>query len=71
MTLKGRKNHYPVKLLKGHGISIRLKANKVCLKGGKDPFTGKQEDEGWFATQIPYGKIAFGLDYHLVKVGCA
>ena len=27
------------------------------MKGGKDPFTGKQEIEQWFVTQIPYEKI--------------
>jgi CRISP-associated protein Cas1 len=57
LTLKGRKNHYNVKLLKGYGASISLKDKKVCLKGGKDPFTGKQEIEEWFVSQIPYEKI--------------
>jgi CRISPR-associated protein Cas1 len=57
MTLKGKKNHYNVKLLRGYGVSISLKANRVCLKGGKDPFTCRQEIEEWFVTQIPYEKI--------------
>jgi CRISPR-associated protein Cas1 len=57
MTLKGHKNHYNVKLLKGNGVSISLKKNKVCLKGGKDVFTGQQEVEEWFVTQIPYERI--------------
>ena len=54
MTVAGQKNHYNVKLLKGYGISINLKGNRVCLKGGSDPFTGEQEIEEWFVTQIPY-----------------
>ena len=31
--------------------------NKVCMKGGKDIFTGEQEVEEWFVTQIPYERI--------------
>jgi hypothetical protein len=58
MTLKGQKNHYNVKLLRRYGVSINLKNNKVCLKGGKDIFTGQQEVEEWFVTQIPYERIA-------------
>lgn len=27
------------------------------MKGGCDPFTGEQETEEWFVTQIPYGRI--------------
>ena len=57
MTLKGRKNHYNVKLLKGYGVSISQKEKRVCLKGGIDPFTGKQEIEEWFVSQVPYEKI--------------
>jgi hypothetical protein len=34
MTLKGKKNHYNVKLLRGYGVSISLKANRVYLKDG-------------------------------------
>ena len=57
MTLSGKKNHYNVKLLRGYGASISRRNNKVCLKGGKDIFTGKQEIEEWFVTQIPYERI--------------
>ena len=57
MTVKGQKNHYNVKLLKGYGVSINLKDNKICLKGGRDPFSGEQESEDWFVTQIPYERI--------------
>jgi CRISPR-associated protein Cas1 len=55
LTPKG--HHYNVKLLKGYGASISLKNNKVCLRGGKDIFTGQQEIEEWFVTQIPYERI--------------
>jgi CRISPR-associated protein Cas1 len=57
LTLKGKRNHYNVKLLRGYGCSISLKNNKVCLKGGRDIFTGQQEIEDWFVTQIPYERI--------------
>ena len=57
MTLKGQKNHYNVKLLRGYGISLSLKQNRVTLKDGIDVFTGKSEVEQWFVTQIPYEKI--------------
>jgi CRISPR-associated protein Cas1 len=57
MTLKGKKNHYNVKLLRGYGCSIRLKDNKVVLRGGTDVFTGKVEIEEWFVTQLPYERI--------------
>jgi CRISP-associated protein Cas1 len=57
LTLKGKKNHYNVKVLRGYASSITLKANKVCLKDGRDPFTGLQEIEAWFVTQIPYERI--------------
>jgi CRISP-associated protein Cas1 len=57
MTLKGHKNHYNVKLLRGYGASISLRNHKVCLKGGKDVFTGQQDVEEWFITQIPYERI--------------
>jgi CRISP-associated protein Cas1 len=57
MTVAGQKNHYNVKLLKGYGVSINLKENRLCLKGGRDPFTGEQETEEWFVSQIPYERI--------------
>src|SRR5437016_6697867 len=57
LTLKGQKNHYNIKLLRGYGVSINLKNNKVVLKGGSDVFTGQFEQEEWFATQIPYERI--------------
>ncbi|WP_415280824.1 CRISPR-associated endonuclease Cas1 [Candidatus Nitrososphaera sp. FF02] len=57
MTLKGKKNHYGVKLLRGYGCSIRLKDKKVILRGGTDIFTGKAETEEWFVSQIPYERV--------------
>jgi CRISP-associated protein Cas1 len=48
MTLKGKRNHYNVKLLRGYDVSISLKENGVCLKGGRDPLTAEQEVEEWF-----------------------
>jgi CRISPR-associated protein Cas1 len=43
--------------LRGYGVSISLKANRVYLKDGTDPFTGLAEKEEWFVTQIPYERI--------------
>jgi len=45
MTLKGKKSHYNVKLLRGYGVSINLKDNKLILKNGKNAITGKSEKE--------------------------
>ena len=57
VTLKGYKNHYNVKLLRGYGVSISLKDNKIILKNGIDILSGKSETESWFITQLPYEKI--------------
>jgi len=57
LTLKGHKNHYNIKLLRGYGVSINLKQNKIILKNGTHDITGKQESEEWFVTKIPYEKI--------------
>ncbi len=57
MTLKGKKNHYNVKLLRGYGVSINIKNNKIILKNGANDITGEQQKEEWFATKIPYEKI--------------
>jgi CRISP-associated protein Cas1 len=45
MMFRGHKNHYNVELLQGYGASISLKANRICLKDGSDPFTGQVEKE--------------------------
>ena len=57
MTLKGRKNHYNVKLLRGYGVSVSLKHNKICFKNGIDVLSGKLNIEEWFVTKLPYEKI--------------
>lgn len=38
MPLKGKKNHYNVKLLKSYGASVLQKNKQISLKDGKDPF---------------------------------
>jgi len=58
LTVKGKKNHYNVKLLRGYGVSINLKDHRVILKDGMNDISGKSESEEWFITQIPYRKKA-------------
>jgi CRISPR-associated protein Cas1 len=57
VTIQGQRNHYNVKLLRGYGISISVKDNKIILKNGVDIISGKSETESWFITQLPYEKI--------------
>jgi len=57
VTLRGKNNHYNVKFLKGYGISISLKKNKLILKNGYDFFSKQQEKEEWFVKNMPYEKI--------------
>jgi CRISPR-associated protein Cas1 len=57
LTLKGKKNHYNVKLLRGYGVSINLKNSRIILKNGQDDITEKSETEEWFITNLPYEKI--------------
>ncbi|MEX0657097.1 MAG: hypothetical protein WD154_06085 [Nitrosopumilaceae archaeon] len=40
MTLKGHKSHFNVKLLRGYGVSINLKDNKLILKNGQNYISG-------------------------------
>lgn len=56
MTLKGQKNHYNVKFLKGYGHSISVKNSKIILKDNHDPFS-EPETEEWFVKNMPYEKI--------------
>ncbi|TAK25701.1 MAG: CRISPR-associated endonuclease Cas1, partial [Nitrosarchaeum sp.] len=56
MTLKGKKNHYNIKVLTGYGISVSVKENKLVIKGSLDPFS-PQETESWFIGNMPYEKI--------------
>jgi len=51
MTLKDHKSYYNIKLLRGYGVSINLKENKLILKNGQNDITGKSESEEWFATK--------------------
>src|SRR5574340_1550617 len=57
MTLAGKKNHYNVKLLRGYGVSISLKDNRIILKNGQHDITGRSETEEYFVTRMPYEKI--------------
>ena len=57
MTLKGKKLHYNVKLLRGYGVSISLKNSKIILKNGTHDVTGESEKEEWFVNRMPYEKI--------------
>ncbi len=56
MTVKGNKNHYNVKFLKGYGHSISVKNSKIILKDCHDPFSEPDKEE-WFVKNIPYEKI--------------
>jgi len=57
MTLRGKQNHYNVKLLSGYGLSVKLKNNRIVLTDGYNPFTNKRQEEKWFITQLPYEKL--------------
>jgi len=56
MTLKGKQNHYNVKLLRGYGVSINLKDNRIILKNGQHDITGKSETEEYFVPGMHYKK---------------
>jgi CRISPR-associated protein Cas1 len=56
MTLKGKRNHYNVKFLKGYGHSISVKDSKIILKDNHDPFSEPEKEE-WFVKNMPYEKI--------------
>ena len=57
MTLKGKRNHYNVKFLRGYGFSVKLQNSKLILTNGKNLFSDIQEKEEWFITNLPYEKI--------------
>ena len=57
MTVRGQKNHYNVKFLKGYGCSVSLKDNQVTLKNGLSHFSDSREVEKFYVTKIPYRKI--------------
>ncbi|SHO47084.1 CRISPR-associated endonuclease Cas1 [Nitrosotalea sinensis] len=56
MTLRGKRNHYNVKFLKGYGFSIKVKDSKIVLKNCSDPFK-EPEIEEWYVNNMPYEKI--------------
>lgn len=56
MTLKGQRNHYNIKFLKGYGFSVNVKDNKIVLKNCYDPFSEPQIEE-WYVKNMPYEKI--------------
>ncbi|MGB6463948.1 MAG: CRISPR-associated endonuclease Cas1 [Nitrosotalea sp.] len=56
MTLKGQRNHFNVKFLKGYGFSINVKDSKIILKNTSDPFK-EPEIEEWYVKNMPYEKI--------------
>lgn len=56
MTLKGQKNHYNVKFLRGYGHSISAKNSKIILKDNHDPFS-EPDIETWPVKNMPYEKI--------------
>jgi len=45
MTLKGKQNHYNVKLLRGYGVSISLKDNKISLRNGTYLFGHAEKEQ--------------------------
>jgi len=56
LTLKGQKNHYSIKFLKGYGHSISVKNSKIILKSCHDPFSPSESEE-WFVKNMPYERI--------------
>lgn len=57
MTLKGKNNHYDIKILSGFGCGISVTNQRLVLKNGIDVFTKKQEIETFIPTTIPYSRI--------------
>jgi CRISP-associated protein Cas1 len=56
LTLKGQRNHFNIKFLKGYGFSINVKDSKIVLKNCFDPFK-EPEVEEWYVKNMPYEKI--------------
>ena len=50
------RNHR-VKLLRGYGVSITLKDNKIILKNGKHSYEKIHEIESHFPSKFPYQRI--------------
>ncbi|MBS3926448.1 MAG: CRISPR-associated endonuclease Cas1 [Nitrosarchaeum sp.] len=57
MTLRGKNNHYDIKVLSGYGCGISVSEQKLVLKDGVDVFSQKQEIEKFIPQTIPYSRI--------------
>ena len=57
MTLKGKNNHYDIKVLSGYGCGVSVSNQKLILKNGIDVFTKKQEIESFIPQTTPYSRI--------------
>ena len=70
MSFTGKRNHYNVKLLRGYGVSINVKDNRLILKNGQNDITGISDKEKWFVSKIPYEKIViYSLSMNSSAVG--
>jgi len=56
LTVRGGRNHYNVKFLRGYGFSISVKDSKIVLKNCYDQFK-EPEVEEWYVNNMPYEKI--------------
>ena len=57
MTLRGKTNHYDIKVLSGYGCGISISEQKLVLKNGIDVFSKNQEIEKFIPQTIPYSRI--------------
>ncbi|MCV0410702.1 hypothetical protein [Nitrosopumilus sp.] len=57
MTLRGKNNHYDIKVLSGYGCGVSISGQKLILKNGIDVFTKKQETEKFIPVTVPYSRI--------------
>ena len=57
MTLRGKNNHYDIKVLSGYRCSISVSEQKLVLKDGIDVFSKNQEIEKFIPQTIPYSRI--------------
>jgi CRISPR-associated protein Cas1 len=57
MTLRGKNNHYDIKVLSGYGCGVFVSGQKLVLKNGIDVFTRLQEIEKFIPVTIPYSRI--------------
>ena len=57
MTKRGQKSHYDIKILRGYGLKIFVKNQRIVLQNGIDVFTKKQQIEEYVPSSIPYSRI--------------